>query len=624
MCGIAGVFDNSGTPAGRHAAVVERMLDDERHRGPDGQGLFTCGAAVLGHRRLSIIDLSDAGRQPMSNEDGSVHITFNGEIYNYRELCAPLRAAGHQFTSQCDTEVLVHGYEEWGIEGLLQRLRGMFAFAILDSRDATEGQRLLLARDRLGIKPLYYAAAGPALYFASEVRALRRNAPATGEIDLDAALGFLALGSIPSPATIYKGIRCLPPASYLTVSRGSPAIAIERYWDLRPHQQTGGGSAEELNRELELAVEQHLISDVPLGIFLSGGVDSAGLVALASRRHNLPLQTLTVTFDEQEYDESAPAREVARQFHTDHHEVRVASQEFIEEAPKILEAMDQPAHDGVNTYFVSRAARQAGLKVVLSGAGGDEVFWGYPHYRHLARSDSRWRRLLEAPAILRNILVFTGAAYGQARGKENWRRLEYLQERVSPGRVYLAARGFFPPAQIQRLLGIDSRELRLRTGRLLGVLEESGSSFPANSPESFNYLETQRYLHDQLLRDTDVFSMAHSIEARVPYLDHRIVEIAAGAAASRKLDGAVNKPMLVDAIHSPLIEKLSRAPKRGFTFPFQEWMRGHAAELAGMAGQGDCLDRNCVRELWEQQAAGRLHWSRAWSTVALAAVSGRK
>jgi len=469
---------------------------------------------------------------------------------------------------------------------------------------------------------LYYATADGVTYFASEVRALYRNAPIDTGIDPDAVLGYLALGSVPSPATLYKGIRCLPPASYLAISRGS--TTLHSYWNLRPHQTADGKKDAELGRELELAVQQHLISDAPLGIFLSGGVDSAGLVALASRNRDSALRTLTVTFDEQEFDESGPAREVARHFHTDHQEINVSSRDFLEQAPQILEAMDQPAHDGVNTYFVSGAARKAGLKVVLSGLGGDEVFWGYSHYRQLARHDSQWQRLLEAPAILRRVLASVGSTYGQMSGKENWRRLDYVRNDVTAGRVYLAARGFFPPSQVQKLLGMDSGELRARTERLLSTIDGAGSAFPANAPESFNYLETQRYLHDQLLRDTDVFSMAHSIEARVPYLDHRIVEIAAGARASHKLNNDVNKPMLVDAIHSPVIDKLSRAPKRGFTFPFQKWMRQHAAELASMTNEIDCLDRKCVRDLWNQQAAGRLHWSRAWSTVALAAVSGRR
>jgi asparagine synthase (glutamine-hydrolysing) len=578
------------------------------------------GCAVLGHRRLSIIDLSDAGRQPMSNEDGRVWITFNGEIYNYQELYAPLVRAGHRFTSQTDTETLIHGYEEWGIDGLLKRCCGMYAFALLDLQDS-EHPRMLLVRDRLGIKPLYYAiAADGTLYFASEVRAIRRHAPVAAELDPDAMLGYLALGSVPGPATIFKNIQSVPPAHYLEVTR--KRVGRQPYWDLH-HCMFGSGSQDgkSLKNELEQAVRQHLISDVPLGIFLSGGVDSAGLVALAQRAQTSQVKTLTVTFDEAEYDESPVARKVAQAFGTEHHEINVTGAEFLVTVPRILSAIDQPGHDGVNTYFVSAAARKAGLKVVLSGLGGDEVFWGYPHYHQLGRPESQWQRVLQGPAILRRVLAFTGSTYGQLRGKENLRRLDYLRNGMTASRVYLAARGFFPPAQIQKLLGLDSSEMRRRTARLLEMLDEASLQISPSAPEAFNYIEMRRYLHDQLLRDTDVFSMAHSIEARVPYLDHRIVEIAVAAASSRKLSTQSNKPMLVEAINSEVVTELSRAPKRGFTFPFQQWMRRHAGELGPLAERTGCLDRRSVRELWEQQRTGRLHWSRAWSTVALAAAT---
>ena len=617
MCGIAGVFD-WGSHRGERLAEVQAMLHAQRHRGPDAEGVLDRDGAILGHRRLSILDLSEAGTQPMGNEDGSVQITFNGEIYNYRELYCQLRAH-HRFTSQTDTEVLIHGYEEWGMEGLLTRLCGMFAFAMLDTREET--QRLFLVRDRLGIKPLYYAQVEDRIYFASETRAIRGLAGVSTEIDSDALLGYLALGSTPAPLTMFRGIRCLPAGHYLEVPAAKPSP--RRYWDLRRTLRHPAGDPEAgLKATLQEAVTQHLISDVPLGIFLSGGVDSAGLVALAHRSGQNRLRTLTVTFAEQEFDESAPARSIARHFGTEHQEIRVDAREFMAHAPRILAALDQPTHDGVNTYFVSEAARKAGLTVVLSGLGGDEVFWGYRHYQQLSRSGSSLQRLLGAPAILRRALASAGSAWGAASGRENLRRLEYLRNGLTPGRVYLTMRGFFPPAQIQQLLGLDSRELGAGVDRLLDLMEPAPGD-DARTPEAFNYLESQRYLHDQLLRDTDVFSMAHSIEARVPYLDHRVVEAAAAVGASRKVSDAGNKPLLVEAIDSELVSKLSLAPKRGFTFPFQQWMRRHAAELAPLACETTFLDQRTVRDLWKQHADGRLHWSRAWSTVTLAAACRR-
>jgi asparagine synthase (glutamine-hydrolysing) len=617
MCGIAGIFRRDGPGPQTDVAAVGRMLDAQAHRGPDGSGLHRIGGAVLGHRRLSIIDLSAAAAQPMPNEDGTLWVTYNGEIYNFPELRCELLGLGHVFRSRTDSEVLVHGYEAWGVPGLLERLRGMFAFALYDA----PAGRLILARDRLGIKPLYYAPGreSDVLVFASEVRSLDRSGLVGRDEDPDALLGFLALGSVPAPRTILRDVRCLRPGHYLVADRDG--LSERCYWKFPSMVGEDVGEwTERVGERLRDAVARHLVSDVPLGLFLSGGVDSAALAALASRASSAPLHTLTVTFEEPEFTEAALARQVAQTYRTEHHEVLVTGADFLAELPLFLEAMDQPTHDGLNTYFVARAARKVGLTVVLSGVGGDEVFLGYPHHRRLRR-DGPFARLLGLPSGPRAACVSAAVAAGVVRGREQWERLGYLQPAPSAGRVYLALRGFFAPSQVARLLGLDRREVERRVADLVGGAEPVPATGAHGLVGVFAPLEFARYLHDQLLRDTDVFAMAHSIEARVPYLDHEIVELAAATPPARRLEAGLNKPLLCRAVGDPLVMALGRRPKRGFTFPLAHWMRTHGDSLAELALSAGRLERRTARAFWQRFRAGRLHWSRAW---ALTVLGGRR
>ena len=611
MCGIAGLIKPEAV-APEDIAAVQRMTTAQIHRGPDDAGFFSDERCVLGHRRLSILDLSPAGRQPMSNEDGRVWITFNGEIYNYQELRKELVHRGHVFRSQSDTEVIVHGYEEWGIPRLLGRLRGMFGFALYD---AAVG--LFLARDPLGIKPLYYHQSRNGLLFASELKALRCSGRVPEETDRDALIGFLLAGSVPAPLTMLKEVKCLLPGHYLTWKDNR--IAITRYWDFsgaQPEESTASG----LRHHLQQAVESHLVSDVPVGIFLSGGVDSSAVVALASRSQNRgprPPVTLTIAFDEQDFNEASQARKIAEHFRTDHREIRVKAADFINEAPRVLAALDQPTNDGVNTYFVAKAAREAGLKVVLSGLGGDEMFWGYKHYRWLTNFGP-W--IGNCPGPLRKALAGTACAWGGMTGRENFRRMAFLSENLSTSGLYLALRGFFPAEQVMELTGASRNQVMDVAGEHFGVRE--GTADPADA-NSFNYVEVKRYLHDQLLRDSDIFSMAHSIELRVPLLHQPVVEAAAGALNVQKRENGIKKPLLVGAVDDPIVHEMATQPKRGFSFPMQAWMRSRTGALREMAPAPDQLDAKAVDRLWTRFSAGRLHWSRAWSMLALSAAASK-
>jgi asparagine synthase (glutamine-hydrolysing) len=607
-----------GIEAGaQERASVAEMLRLEQHRGPDGEGIYNHGPAVLGHRRLAIIDLSSIALQPMSNETGRIWVVFNGEIYNYRELRAELLAAGHTFKSASDTETLLHGYEQWGIESLLKRLRGMFAFAIYDagrSADAKGEPFFFVARDRLGIKPLYYALQGDGLAFASEVKAILRSGflPGDGEIDANAVATFLSLGSVSYPRTWQKGVECLPPGHVLKAGRGG--IRIEKYWELSYDRMD---PEPPLGDTLYDAVQRHLIADVPVGVFLSGGVDSGVVAALAARGRTAPVFTLTIAFEEKEFNEADQARRYAKAFGCEHHEIAVTADDFAAEIPKLLEAMDQPTVDGVNTYFVSRAARQLGLKVVLSGLGGDEIFFGYPHYRSLVTGAGALGGYMQSSAWMQHLLAYGAAAYGRVWGAEKWQRFDYVADRSIDEAMYLLVRGLFPPRYVCDLLGTSESQLK-------AALDESFAVTPAFrknghvNPNRFHSVEMRRYLHDQLLRDSDVFSMAHSIELRVPLLDNEVVEAGCRIPPGEKMSSTMNKPKLVEAAGDAMVREIAGRPKRGFTFPFAQWMTAQSHELEERAACGRLLQPSAVHRCWQQFRAGRLHWSRAWATVVLA------
>jgi asparagine synthase (glutamine-hydrolysing) len=613
MCGIAGAICFHGQARPEDEAAVRRMLTLQRHRGPDGEGLKQSHGVTLGHGRLAIIDLSTNGLQPMTNETSDIDVIFNGEIYNYPELRGELLNFGHSFRSGSDTEVLLHGYEQWGIEGLLARLRGMFAFVLHDYRDPQVRVKVFLARDRLGIKPLYYATQPDRLVFASEVRSLSRSGLVSIEQNPAALYGLLCLGSVPAPETWLKQVRSLAPGAYLRVE--GPRVSEHTYWSAPAKGEVPAESLADIFRD---TVRRHLMSDVPIGIFLSGGLDSAGVVAAAAALHNGPVNTLNISFAEAKFDESAAAAEFARAFGTHHHKVPVNSADFAAALPQVLAAMDQPTADGVNTWFVSRAAAQQGLKVVLSGLGGDEVFLGYAHYHRMVKRSGAFAALAALPSPLRSIAGRLGESYGQWRGADNWQRMAWLASGPSLNEnLYLLQRGFFPPAHAARLAGAGVAEVEQSIGQSFAALGmEPGNGHV--DVRRFNRIELRRYLHDQLLRDSDVFSMAHSIELRVPLIDHVLLEAGMAYSPEQRVSATVNKPLLLEAVNHPVVSAAASRPKQGFTFPFAEWLLAQAPAMEAMALEHTPLDAGSVRETWQLFRDRRLHWSRAWSTVVAA------
>jgi asparagine synthase (glutamine-hydrolysing) len=616
MCGVAGICKFKSAVTAEDVSAVQRMMNAQIHRGPDGEGLHHDGRVVFGHRRLSIIDLSPVGKQPMSNEDGTVWVTYNGEIYNFHKLRDELINHGHRFRSKTDTEVLVHGYEEWGIEGLLSQLRGMFAFALYDGR-VSAAACLILARDRFGIKPLYYHQNRNQVVFGSEVRAIKKSGLVPDEKNVEALIRFLQLGSVPAPLTTVKDVLALPAGHYLVVNEHG-GVSLKQYWDLATYLRSPISNlrspVETTRSILEDSVRHHLISDVPLGVFLSGGIDSSALVALASRFRDKPLTTLSIVFEEQDYSEAQYARLVAKKYGTDHREVLLRSKDFFDELPRIFAAIDQPTVDGVNTYFVSKAAKEAGLTVVLSGAGGDEVFLGYDHFRKAGSLDGSRRLFGKLPVEIRKGLVKAAMLVGNLTGRGGLEKLTYLNE-PSVENAYLLSRGLFAPCQIQDLLGISERDFRSF---------ESTNQYPIFQSllDSFVLFEFSHYLQNQLLKDTDFMSMAHSIETRVPFLDHRLVEYITGVPTELKLDNGMNKPILVKALGDDLPREIWDRPKMGFTFPFGEWVRKQADDLEARSLEQKGLDSNATKNVWKRFRGGRVHWSHPWALVVASESSG--
>ena len=595
MCGIAGVASRGGAFTAADADVAAHRL---HHRGPDAGGSRSFGECALGHTRLRIIDLSPLGDQPLPNEDRTVWAVFNGEIYNFGELRRDLESAGHRFLSDTDSEVLVHLYEEDGDE-LASRLRGMFAFAIWDTRR----RRLLLCRDRLGVKPLYYRVEGGDLAFASEVQALART---SDEVDVAALHGFLRLGWVPGPATILAGVEELLPGHQLSWEDGS--ATVRRYWSLPvPDPGSAPPTPAELADVLRDAMRRHLVADVPVGLFLSAGVDSVVLARLAADIAP-DLRSYTVAFDTPE-DESPEAQAIARRLGIENTVVRVDDIEALASLGSFVAGMDQPTVDGLNSWLISRAVRDAGAVVALSGIGGDELFAGYSTFWHVPRLVRAGRVLGRLPGLP------DAAADALARSGRtaSWRGRRALEAVARGGSIdaYAAVRGLFGVAELERLWPPAREHAGNRVVRTTGRPGGDGLAAVAD-------LELANYLPFQLLRDGDCMSMAHALEVRVPLLDDAVVEVAARGLRS---DPAWSKRRLVSAVDPELLPLVDR-PKRTFTLPIDDWMRGRlngvvedALVSLGDAGLG--FDRRALTDLWLGYGAGHVGWRPVWALTVL-------
>lgn len=602
MCGINGIYayHYAANPIDRNELL--RTRDHMARRGPDGSGAWHSddGRVGLGHRRLSIIDLSDRATQPMASADGKTIVTFNGEIYNYRALRNGLEAKGHVFRTESDTEVLIHLYAEKG-EAMVHDLRGMFAFAVWDR----QRERFFAARDRFGIKPFYYSDDGWSFRFASQVKALLAGGACSRERDPAGHAGFYLFGAVPEPFTTYAAIRTLPAGCYLIVDRfGLRAVRryyelAERYRAMETRVTNPEEAAETVRAALSDSVRHHLVADVPVGAFLSAGVDSGALVGLMRDVSQGEINTVTIGFTEfvgTANDENPLAEGVARRYETRHTKRLVTKQEFLNDIPAILEAMDQPSIDGFNSWFVSKAARELGLKVAISGLGGDELLGGYPSFDQIPRLESsiRWpARVPILPVAVRRLI----AAANPARFGLNPKIAGLMEYGGSIEGAYLLRRGLFMPWELPHVMGREFAIEGLRRLAPLSHLRAVLGNRPNSHFAQVATLETAVYMRNQLLRDVDWASMAHSLEVRVPLVDHPLLETSGPHILAIAAAGQRGKELLAAAPARPLPEEIIHRPKTGFSTPVSEWVREALHPRLNKLGDQQPARTSATREL---------------------------
>jgi asparagine synthase (glutamine-hydrolysing) len=614
MCGIAGFVESSDAtaPLGRDAsqALVHEMCEVIRHRGPDDEGALVADGVALGMRRLSIIDLS-TGHQPIHNEDETVWIVFNGEIYNFRELRRELEAAGHRFYTSTDTEAIVHAYEQWGA-GAIGRLRGMFGLAIWDTRSRT----LLAARDRIGIKPLHYAEAGGRLYFGSEIKSLLCAPDVPRDLDLDALDHYLSFLYTPRDGSIFRAVRKLPPGHLLMWTEGR--LRVGPYWRMPAEESFSGSEAEAVDALQDVltdAVRSHLVSDVPLGAFLSGGVDSSLVVGLMAQTSGARVKTFSIGFNEPEFDELEHARRVAAHFGTDHHEF-IVQPDAVGILDRLIAHFDEPFADSsaIPTWYVSEMARHH-VTVVLSGDGGDELFGGYDRYVPHPRVVAFDRY---GNGALRRVAAMAASALPHgARGKNFLRHVA----RDNRGR-YLDAIRFFSADEKPALLSHDT--LRALRGpdpeaRLAAHFERFAR---LQWPSQMMRFDAETYLPDDVLTKVDRMSMAHSIESRVPFLDNEVVAFASTLPAALKIKNGRRKHVLKEVAARLLPREILDRRKQGFGVPLGVWFRGNLRELfadtllSPLSLSRGYFQPAFVQRLVDEHVSGRRdHTLRLWQLV---------
>jgi asparagine synthase (glutamine-hydrolysing) len=619
MCGIAGVV-HSDRAHPVDVDLVRRMTGVLRHRGPDAEGVHRWPGAAFGHRRLSIIDLA-TGDQPMFNEDGTVAVILNGEIYNFQALRGELESLGHRFRSRSDTEAIVHAWEQWG-PASVGRLRGMFAFALWDER----ARRLVLARDRVGKKPLYYVHDGERLAFASELKALLQEPGLKVQLDPAALDTYLALGHVPAPATIFRDVAQLPPAHVLVWEAGR--VRVEEYWDVPRGAAPFRSEAEALeafDATFTEAVRVRMIADVPLGAFLSGGVDSSAVVAAMARLSPRPVLTTSVGFPERAWDETEHARAVARHLGTDHREVRVepAAAEIL---PRLVWHLDEPFADSsaVPTYYVARAAREH-VTVALSGDGGDEVFAGYQRRYGMNRLEGRLRRWLPGP-LRRGVLGPLGGVWPKADWMPRPLRARYLLQNLgtTAERAYFWDLCVFRPDERAALLTPELRAAAAGHDPFDAFARHFERARGLDPLSRVLYVDLKTWLASDILVKVDRMSMATSLEVRAPLLDHHVIELAARVPSELKYRGATSKYLLKRHLDGRVPRSAVHRPKQGFELPVAAWLRGALRPMAGdlllgprAAARGHVRPER-VRRLWDRHQRGIAdHSPQLWALLVL-------
>jgi asparagine synthase (glutamine-hydrolysing) len=618
MCGINGIAFSSRSRRQVDATVLKSMRDVITHRGPDDEGIFIDGAVGLGHRRLSIVDVA-AGHQPMTNEDGSLYITYNGEVYNHADFREALEARGHLYQTHCDTETILHLYEEYG-ESCVEHLRGMFAFAIWDRNK----RELFIARDRLGVKPLYYVHSDDgSIYFASEIKALLEARAVTPELNFAAFSDYLANHATSGEETLFMNVKRLMPGHTLTWRDGK--VTIKKYWDVSfvktaRYKRSDQDYIAEWGELFRKSVQLRLMADVPLGMFLSGGIDSSAIAAVMSTLVDEPIKTFSVAFAEREANELEYARLVARAFRTDHHEVVISPDQFFEALPELIWHEDEPlAHpSSVALYFVSELASQH-VKVVLTGEGSDELMAGYARYHKTILNlalGKRYNRMV--PSSVRELVRERIAGMSGSKLQRT-----FLHRSADLESIYFDNFAVFPRSDQEQLL---TRETIDRVGGIdpyFGVRRVLADTDAKSLLDRLLYADIKTYLHELLMKQ-DQMSMAASVESRVPFLDHKLVEFTSSLPEKLKLHRATTKYVLRQSMKGVLPEQILTRPKMGFPVPIGAWFRGPYAKvldeyvLSSRAQDRGIFNQEYARKLVGQHQRGEVnHSERLWCLVNL-------
>lgn len=588
MCRIAGVISPTFNKE-ELSSIVNKMCRVQKHGGPDDEGLYTGSTfnGALGHCRLSIIDITASGHQPMTYLSQRFVISYNGEIYNYREIREELRMEGYSFTSQSDTEVILAAYDKWGT-GAFERFNGMFAFAICD----TKKNEMVLARDVSGIKPVYYSHTQNGFAFASEVRALKLL-PHYQDENKNWRVYLMAYGHLPEPVTTVAGIVPVPKGHFVKYDITTNTITtgcFERlkYLEKINHHREATALIKQV---LDESVKRHLISDAPIGVFLSGGLDSS-IIAMLAAKHQQQLNTVSIYFDNTEYSEKKYQDELLKGLSCSHHQFLLSENSFHASLPSIIRAMDLPCCDGINTWFISKYAKESGLKAVLSGIGGDELFGGYPSFKRMRT------------ALLLSRLPDKILKAGQFTSYKKLKRLCYLGI-DSPVGKYLFLRGQFIPSDIAQFLNADESEI-------WKILEEQPLLPDINYlsvPNQASWLETNMYMQNQLLRDADTMSMAHGLEIRVPYLDKEFAGLALKIQSNLKYKSGLGKQLLIDSFKDIVPSMVWNRPKMGFSFPFKEWLSHPSYAIAP--------DGTNLAAYHAKLTSNQMHWSQFFTLLLL-------
>lgn len=620
MCGINGIFGITDPLIAKQK--ISAMNTCMKHRGPDDEGVAVSGKMALGHRRLSIIDLSAAGHQPMESSDGRYLIIYNGELYNFKELKFELQRVvsgsndkAYIFKTNTDTEVIIAAYARWGA-ACLKRFNGMFAFSIWDR----EKEELFIARDRLGIKPLYYLFANGVFAFSSEVRSLLESGLIPKKLDENALQDYLRYQTVHAPDTIIKGVKMLMPGHYIEIKNALPSIKC--YWSLKANinDASKGKSYEtvcgEINDLLTKAVERRLIADVPFGAFLSGGIDSSAIVALMSKVSSEKVKTFSVTFDESEFSEAKYAQLIAKKFNTDHHEIKLRPDDFLKELPNALKAMDHPSGDGPNTYIVSKATRAAGITMALSGLGGDELFAGYDVFKRSRELNKKaWLNMI--PHFVRNA---GGGVLQKIKPGIASEKIAALaaQKKIDFNSFYTLSRQVLLDDQLKNIL----RSQMLNTNSVSRIISDVNIKDASHGLSNVSVAEISTYMQNVLLRDTDQMSMSQALEVRVPFIDYTLVEYVLGIEDKYKGTDSPKK-LLVDAMGSLLPSEIVHRPKMGFTFPWKSWMRNELKSFCEQRmislSKRELFNEEGIMDLWKKFLSDdpRITWSRIWYLVVL-------